>query len=142
MSVYNNLLDKSIIRSVSDLFYEKVYDHPWISLYFKDIDQEFISSQQTDFVIMALGGPKNYSGRLPSNAHPHMVITEELFELRESLLKEALVELKAPQELIDAWLKVDYAHMKAIVRENESDCELRFKNDEILNFPNPLKKSA
>ncbi|MBT5093685.1 MAG: group 1 truncated hemoglobin, partial [Halobacteriovoraceae bacterium] len=78
MSLYDDLTDKGIILKVADLFYDKVYEDPWLSLYFKEIDQEFITAQQVDFIVGAMGGPQKYSGRLPSNAHPHMFITEEL----------------------------------------------------------------
>jgi len=59
-----------------------------------------------------LGGPKTYMGRLPVPAHEHMFITEELFELRNTLLLESLQEAKTPPEVIEAWMKIDNAFKK------------------------------
>lgn len=132
--IYDSLVDKTIVFQVSELFYEKVYKHPWISLYFKNTDQKFITQQQTDFVVGALGGPKNFSGRLPVHAHPHMLITEELFDLRKKLLTEAMEELKAPTDLKEAWLQLDEAFRSVLVRSSVTECEKRYATDEILAF--------
>ncbi len=144
MKVYENLRDKEIIRKVNEVFYEKVYEHPWLSLYFKDVTQEFITSQQTDFITGAAGGPSKFSGRMPSNAHPHMFITEELYDLRTQLLKEAMQEVNAPIELQDFWLKLDESFKNKIVKNSLSECEKRFTTDELLIFENPdtHKKAA
>ena len=142
MKVYDQLHDKGIVRRVNDLFYDKVYDHPWLSLYFEDIDKDFISAQQTDFIIGAIGGPENFHGRLPSNAHTHMMISHELFDLRKSLLEEALREADAPKILYDTWLRIDEAFRAKIVKSSVEECEKRYATDTILDFINPLKKAG
>jgi len=134
MSVYSDLVNKEIIFKVNEKFYELVYDHPWLSKFFQHTDQEFITKQQTDFVTGALGGPKNYSGRLVKDAHTHILVTDELFELRKSLLVKAMEEVNAPQELREAWLKIDDAFKATILKKSVSDCEKRFFTDEILDF--------
>jgi hypothetical protein len=45
-----------------------------------------ITDQQTDFMVGALDGPSRYSGRALRAAHPHIMITENVFELRTKLL--------------------------------------------------------
>lgn len=142
MDLYNQLEDKEIVFKVNERFYEKIYEHPWMSQFFTDISQEFITQQQTDFIIGAIGGPKNFSGRLPSNAHPHMLITNELFDLREAMLLEALEECNAPQELRDAWIRIDESFRKVIVKESVSDLEKRYASDKFFVIPNPDKKKA
>lgn len=130
------------IMKVVKIFYDKVYKHPWISQYFKNIPQEHIENQQADFMTGALGGPKKYAGRLPIPAHEHMYIDEELFELRNQLLREAIQEVGVSQELQDAWLKIDNAFKAGIVKNSRSECKKRYFTDEILDFPNPNKKAA
>ena len=144
MSVYESLPDKKIIKAVNKLFYEKVYKHPWLSLYFEAVTEEHITQQQTDFITAAIGGPKKYSGRLASNAHPHMYIDDELFELRSSLLQKALIETKAPEELVSAWTRIDKSFRSTIVKKSLSDCKGRYGLDKILYFKNPSrgKKTA
>lgn len=137
MSLYEDLIDKDIIRKINVTFYDLVYDHEWMSQYFTAIEKEHIVNQQTDFITGAIGGPKNFGGRLPSNAHTHMFITEELFELRQDLLKEAFEQNQAPQDLREAWLRIDDAFKAKIVKTSPEDCQPRWTTDTILNFPNP-----
>lgn len=134
---------RAILEKAMKVFYDKVYEHPWLGLYFQEIDQDTIESQQVDFMIGALGGPKNvYSGRLPVEAHQNMFVTEELFDLREEILKEALIEVKASQELIDRWMKIDQAFKAAIVKRKISDCKKTFVTDDIIGFEKDGKKVA
>ncbi len=122
------------------IFYDKVYKDPWIGQYFTHISQEHIENQQTDFMNGALGGDKIYSGRLPIPAHEHMYVTDELFDLRNKLLLEALKEVDAHADVIEGWMKIDNAFKNGIVKSSLSDCKKRFTTDNILNFPNPNKK--
>lgn len=144
MKVYENLKDKKVIHKICKTFYEKVYDDPWLYMYFKEIDQDHITSQQADFIIGALGGPKNFSGRLPVNAHPHMMINDEIFDLRMSLLREAMIEEGAPIELMEVWMRLDEAFRNAIVKGSVSELKGRYATDVFLNFEKPYssKKKA
>lgn len=134
MDIYSNLKEKSIIRKINELFYEKVYEHQWLAKYFVDVSKEFIISQQTDYIIGEIGGPKLFSGRLPYNAHPHMYLTNDLFDIRESLLKQAFDETDAPEELRSVWLKIDKSFRSIIVKKSLDDCMKRFRSDKILAF--------
>ncbi len=58
MGIYDILRDKSVIRNVNQAFYNKVYDHEWLSLFFQAVTKEHIINQQTDFITTAIGGPK------------------------------------------------------------------------------------
>lgn len=133
MGIYDILRDKSIIRDVNQAFYDKVYDHEWLSMFFQAVTKEHIINQQTDFITPDIGGPKNYSGRLPYNAHPHMFITDEVFDLRSSSLTEALDEAGAPLELKEAWLRIDSSFRHVIIDQ----CSKRYAIDEILSFEAP-----
>ena len=137
MDLYNELTDKNIIRKINDRFYEKVYEHPWLSQFFAAVEQDFISAQQSDFIVGAIGGPKLFSGRLPSNAHPHMLITDELFDLREQLLIEAMNEIGAPEKLQAAWLRIDESFRRVIVKKSLSECKPRCGQEALLDFPKP-----
>lgn len=137
MNLYDSLKDKDIIQKTNEVFYDKVYKHPWLSQYFHEVPRDFITTQQTKFITGAIGGPNIFTGRMPSNAHTHMFITDELFELRQNILKDALEEVNAPEELRNTWLKIDYAFKNIIVKASVEDCKKRFKSDEILNFRNP-----
>lgn len=140
-SSFEELGGKIMLDKISKIFYDKIYEHPWIGKFFIDIDQETIQSQQVKFMMGNLGGPKNYTGRLPQAAHKNMYITEELFSLREKMLIEAFEEAGACEELKLRWLKIDNAFKNVIVKKSLSECEKTFTGDEILDYPNPARHS-
>lgn len=128
---------RPMLEKVAKIFYDKIYDHPWIGKFFLNIDQAVIEEQQVDFMSMALGGPRVYLGKLPIPAHKHMLISHELFDLRSKLLNEALTEAGASTELIQRWNKIDEAFRGKLVKENRNQCEKRYKTDTILDFKKP-----
>ena len=71
---------------------------------------------------------------------------DELFDLRESLLSRAMDEVGVCDELRERWFKIDHAFRKRLVKTDLSQCEKRFKTDEIFDFPdlavNPANKAA
>ncbi|MFC1749092.1 group 1 truncated hemoglobin [Pseudomonadota bacterium] len=106
------------LRKVHKIFYDKVYAHPWLAPYFEGHIQTFIEEQQTKFMAEKFGGPREFLGKEPKYAHEHMYITEELFEVRQQLLRESLLEAEIPGELIERWLKIDSAFKKAISNDD------------------------
>ncbi len=142
-TVFEDIGGKAVIARVAKVFYDLVFQDPWIGQYFADVKQETIEAQQTDFMTQALGGPKVYCGRFPIPAHKHMFISEELFIYRENLVKKALDEVGIAPQLQEAWLNIDRAFKNGIVKKSVDQCEKRFNTDEILNFENPkIKKAA
>jgi truncated hemoglobin YjbI len=142
MTIFERVGGRDMLMKVSKVFYDKIYVHPWLKNYFKNTKQSTIESQQVDFMTGALGGPKIYCGRNPTDAHVHILITEELFQLRKQLLIEALDETKAPLELKERWLKVDEAFKSAMLKKSINECVPRWNTDEILDFPNPGVKKV
>jgi hemoglobin len=132
----------ALILKINQIFYDKVYEHPWLKDIFKVIKQEIIESQQTDFIVGAMGGPMRYCGRSPKDAHPHMVVTEEMWDLREALLIEAFEETDCPEEIRERWLKVDMSFKAHIIQPDPEKCQKRYASDEIIYVPNPYKRSA
>ena len=130
------------LEKINKIFYDKVYADPWLSLYFTQVSQEHIESQQTDFLQSSFGGKKVYCGRLPLGAHQHVFITEELYALRSSLLKESLEEYGLAEDLIDHWMNIDAAFKSVMIKKSVEDCKPRFKTDPIVNIPNPAMKKT
>jgi len=127
---------KSLIL-INKIFYDKIYAHPWLKKFFEKIPQQNIENQQVDFMQKVLGGQNIYAGKTPPVAHMHIVITEEIFEVRKQLLIEALDEANANQHLIDKWLNLDQSFKRVLLKEGPSQCKRRYKTDEILHFPKP-----
>ena len=141
-SLFDRIGGRPTLEKVHKIFYDKIYAHPWIGEYFKEIQQDIIEIQQTDFMSQAMGGPAIYCGKLPIAAHKHMFINIELFELRSQLLQDSIREVGLKKEEEEAWMKIDQAFKKGIIKNSLSDCQLRFNSDEIVNFSNPDKKAS
>jgi hemoglobin len=131
----------ALVLRVNRAFYERVYRDEWLSLVFRSVPQKHIENQQTDFIVSALGGPRRYMGRAPRDAHPHIAVSEEMWNLRERLLREALEEVGAPQWLREKWMKIDGAFKPALLRRSE-DCKRRFTTDDIIDVPDPRFRRA
>lgn len=140
-SMGNLLPDDQLIywvNKVATEFYELVYKDPWFKKLFVNISQEIITSQQTDFMVQSLGGPKNFCGRGPKDSHPQVWIDEDIWNYREDLLKEAARKVNAPKDLIDAWIRIDNAFKAVIINKGgPEECTGRFKTDDIIYEPMP-----
>jgi len=136
-TLLENLGGRTILERVHKVFYDKLYEHPWLKLFFSDIDQKTIENQQTDFMVSNMGGGKIYSGALPKNAHKHLFVSHEMFDLRQEILKEALDECNVPPALAERWLRIDGAFRKSIVKDDPGQCEKRFFTDEIKIIAKP-----
>jgi truncated hemoglobin YjbI len=123
-------------------FYELVYRDSWLRDVFRVVDQAFITSQQTDFMLGLLGGPKRFSGRNAKDAHPHIFVDEEMWQYREDLLLKAMEKTGLPQDLRERWLRIDEAFKRSIVMNDPSECKGRFATDELIIVPNPNIKKA
>ncbi len=137
MNLFDKIGGRPTLINISKRFYDKVYNHSWLGLYFKNTKQSVIESQQVDFMTGALGGPRIYGGRMPFDAHIHLNINHDLFDLRQQLLLEAFKEENAPQILVDRWLKIEEAFRGQIIKRNISECQKRYFTDEILDFTDP-----
>lgn len=133
----------NIVQRVNEEFYDLIYEDEWLKFVFEATDINVIKSQQTDFIVGALGGPRRYCGRSPKDAHPHIFIQEDMWQLREYYLKKAFNKVDVPEWLRDKWLKIDMAFKAAILKNSPDECVGRYKTDPIINIPNPkIKKAA
>lgn len=133
-TLYDRLGGKQVFIKVHKIFYDKAYAHPWLSKYFTDKPQEILENQQTDFMVQIMGGPIAYAGKTPKSAHQHMVISEELFELRSQLLSDSIKEAGIHDELREEWLAADATLKRALVKSSEEECIRSYPNQPILNF--------
>jgi len=134
-TLYDRLGGKSTFVKVHKVFYDKAYANPWLSKFFTDKPQEVLENQQTDFMVQLMGGPKAYGGKSPKSAHQHMVITDELFELRAQMLSDSIKETGISDSLREEWLDADRTLKRALVKTSEQECSQAYPNQPILNFP-------
>ena len=125
------------LERVHKLFYDRLYEHPWLGGFFQQINQQLIEAQQTDFMVSNMGGGKIYVGGLPKIVHQRMNISEELFDLRATILRECVLESGVPEDLAEKWIRLDDAFRHILVKSSVDECKKRFFTDEILDFPKP-----
>ncbi len=144
MSIDKTLLKrlggKPILERVHKIFYDHLYAHAWLRPYFTDKPQKVLEDQQTDFMAFLMGGGELYAGKTPKVAHQHMVITEELFEVRQQLLSKSITQAGINDDLRYEWLAADAALKKSIVKRSAADCKVAYRNQEIIDIKNPEKK--
>ena len=133
-TLFDRLGGKTTFVKVHKIFYDKAYADPWLRKFFTDKPQEVLENQQTDFMIQLMGGPKAYGGKSPKSAHQHMVISEELFELRSQMLSDSIKEYGLSDALREEWLDADRTFKRALMKTSEADCTQAYPNQPILNF--------
>ena len=124
-------------KKVHRIFYDEAYAHPWLKLFFADIDQEYIEKQQTLFMSKAMGGPKRYFGRFVPQAHEHIFIPQELFDLRHDMLARAMLKAGVPDALREEWLRIDKAFERRVVKNGAAECRERWSGDGLRVFRKP-----
>ncbi len=128
------------LKKVHKIFYDKIYTHYWLKLFFTGHDQQSIENRQTAFMAEKMGGPVEYFGKQPLMAHRHMYITKKLYDVRHELLRESLLEAGVAATLIERWLKIDYAFIRQIVKPSiESFYQTTFQYEKRIIIPEPAK---
>ena len=136
-TLLDDLGGRPMLEKVHKLFYDRLYEHPWLKHFFLPTDQKHIENQQTDFMVSNMGGGKIYVGGIPNAVHGRMYISEDLFDLRSVILKECILECGVPEALAERWIRIDGGFRNALVKSSIDECEKRFFTDEILAFPKP-----
>mgnify|MGYP003986433725 FL=1 len=137
-NLYDDVGGRPCIERVHKRLYDKLLSHPWLKDFFKGNDRNHLESQQTEFMMLILGGPKIYGGRPPATAHCHMFVTEEIFLIRHELLSQSLTEAGVSPEHKLRWLEFDYGFKAALVKNSIDECEGRYKSEPIIVVEKPL----
>lgn len=137
LAEFEKMGGRSSLIAINKVFYDKVYAHPWLKLFFEKIPQQHIENQQVDFMQKVLGGANIYAGKAPPAAHMHIFITEEVYIVRKKLLEQAFIETNADKKLVNRWLTLDESFKRVLLKNSISKCKRRFNSDEILAFECP-----
>ncbi len=125
------------IKRVTKVFYEYIYNDPWLKQFFDGIPREHIESQQNFFMQAALGGENKYGGKTPPSAHQHINITEEIYQARQSHLKQAFKDCNTSPKMSNRWLELDEIFHDRIVKKSIDDCIMRYPAEGIRDFKKP-----
>jgi truncated hemoglobin YjbI len=135
--LFQEIGGRDTLVRVHHFLYEKIYAHPWLKQFFTQSPRAHQEAQQTDFMTRVLGGPRVYSGRLPRDAHPHLFITDEVFDIRHDLLRQALKDAQVRPDIAETWLRLDEGFRAMLVKKSVDDCFGRYRTEEIIAPPRP-----
>jgi len=106
-------------------FYEKLFEEPWLGRFFWGKHETVLARKQTEFMVGCMGGPNRYQGESPAIAHLGMFITDEMLDVRETILRQTLAESGLNPDMQERWLRIDNAFRAAIVKSDVSECVMR-----------------
>lgn len=106
-----------LLTRILDYFYSRVYDDPRLAPFFHGVTKQRAVEKQYLFMRQLFTGEKVYFGDRPRNAHHWMVISNELFDYRESLMIECLRHHGLPEYLIARWRAVEEFFRSDIVKD-------------------------
>lgn len=109
--------DGRLLRVILEDFYTRVLAHPTLGPFFEGVTHERIVSKQYNFLMELFTGERVYFGDRPRNAHHWMVISHELFDLREELLGTCAREHGLAEEHWARWRRADEVFRKQIVKD-------------------------
>lgn len=65
-----------------------------------------------------------------------------MWQLRESMLRDAFAETGLPEEMQIKWMRIDEAFKQSIIKHSVADCRKRFATDAIIALPDPVVRTA
>lgn len=101
-SLYERLGGRDAISVAVEHFYAKVLADDRINHFFRGIDMEHQKAKGKAFIVMAFGGPNNYTGKELREGHQHLVtlgLNDEHFNVFAGHFRDTLQELNVPDDL-------------------------------------------
>jgi hemoglobin len=100
-SLYEILGGKPALGAVVAEFYGRILSDPQTARFFFQTDMERQRKHLTAFIMLALGGPNEYSGRGMEKAHAGLGITQADFAAVARHLVQTLQAFGVPQQHIE-----------------------------------------
>jgi len=113
------------VQKVHQNFYDVLFDEPWLGQFFYGKAKDVLIDKQTQFMVAAFGGENQYQGDTPAFIHMHMFITDEMSDLRQKILRQAILDEGYSIAVAEHWLRVDDSFRESIVKQSVDDCVLK-----------------
>lgn len=115
--IWKKLDDGKLLRRILDSFYDAVFEDPILSPYFANSTKQRAKEKVYSFYRRLFTGEKVYFGDRPRNAHHWMVISDEIFNYRESLLESFMRLHELDEKSIQQWKAIEETYRKDIVKD-------------------------
>jgi hypothetical protein len=76
-------------------------------------------------MVGAFGGENLYKGDTPAFAHMHMFITDEMLDVRQEVLRKAILDEGLGEDIAAYWLQVDDSFRSGIVKKSVDECVMK-----------------
>lgn len=106
------------VRAVLEAFYPKVYADARLGPFFQGVTIQRSIDKQYAFLRQRMTGEKTDFVDTPRNTHHWMIISHELFELRQSLMEETLREHGLSESQLRRWTRLEEHYRPDIVKSH------------------------
>ncbi|VAW52206.1 2-polyprenylphenol hydroxylase and related flavodoxin oxidoreductases / CDP-6-deoxy-delta-3,4-glucoseen reductase-like [hydrothermal vent metagenome] len=114
--MWQALNNGALMTEILTDFYTQVFDDELLSPYFKGITKQRLIEKVYNFHYQMFTGEKVYFGDQPKNTHHWMVISDEMFDYRESIMENCLREHGLAEHLIKRWMQYEEMYRPDIVK--------------------------
>jgi hemoglobin len=101
LSIYEKLGGREAVRQAVDMFYVRVMLDKRVNGFFKDVNLPKLRAKQLMFMVLAFGGPAEYTGCSLYDAHHGLHLTEDHFAAISECFIATMQEMGVQQQLID-----------------------------------------
>ncbi|HRQ63547.1 MAG TPA: FAD-binding oxidoreductase [Xanthomonadaceae bacterium] len=105
-----------VLTRILDAFYARVFEDARLAPFFHGVSRARAVQKQYEFLADVISGQRAYFGLNPFNAHHWMVISDELFDYRETMFESVLREQGLAEPLIRRWLALHERFRAEIVK--------------------------
>lgn len=105
--LWTELQNGQTVRRVLEDFYDRVYADPLLSPFFERVTKDRVTDKQYSFMKQCVTGEKVYFGQRPRNAHHWMIISEAVFDHRQSLMLQALQASGLTPDQVKRWVRIE-----------------------------------
>lgn len=106
----------AVVRGVLECFYRKVYADPILRPFFERVTMDWVIGKQFAFMKQSITGEEVFLGERPRNSHHWMVISDKLFDHRQTLMMQALRQSNLSDGMIAQWTRLEEHYRPDIVK--------------------------
>lgn len=114
--MWQALDEGKLMNKILTDFYTRVFDDELLSPYFKGVTKQRLIEKVYNFHYQMFTGEKVYFGERPKNGHHWMVISDELFDYRETIMESCLRENGLADHLVKRWMEYEEMYRVDIVK--------------------------
>lgn len=116
--MWEALGEGTLLSDILEDFYDRAFADDRLEPFFHGVTRQRAREKQYLFLKQLFTGEKVYFGDRPRNAHHWMVISNELFDYRESIMVDCLRRHGLPEHLVTRWRQLENSFRGDIVKDN------------------------